>query len=142
MFTTTVYLNFSYKISSQEDRHTESRFSIPFRQPDGYNDRPCLGYSPLQANEHTKLYSKPPNLAKSNLAKSVLSDCLEKTQTLKFGDFHSYLAKVASNVPRRYPVPPPARSEPSACLFICDVSPIMPPAFPLDNRAIVRVNPA
>ncbi|MPC38955.1 hypothetical protein E2C01_032475 [Portunus trituberculatus] len=75
----------------------------------------------------TTLYSKPPNLAKSSLAKPLFSDCLEKGQVLKFSDFLSYL----SNVPR-YAVPPPTRSEPIACLFGCDVSPTVPPAFPLN----------
>ncbi|MPC94388.1 hypothetical protein E2C01_089555 [Portunus trituberculatus] len=73
-------------------------------------------------------YSKPPNLAKSSLAKPLFSECLEKGQALKFSDFLSYLA----NVPR-YTVLPPARSEPIACLFGCDVSPTVLPAFPLDT---------
>ncbi|MPC56384.1 hypothetical protein E2C01_050344 [Portunus trituberculatus] len=37
-----------------------------------------------------------------------------------------------ANVPR-YTVPPPARSEPIACLFGRDVSPTVPPAFLLDT---------
>ncbi|MPC40067.1 hypothetical protein E2C01_033620 [Portunus trituberculatus] len=69
---------------------------------------------------------KPPNLAKSSLAKPLFSNCLEKGKPLKFNDFLSCLA----NVPC-YTVPPPARSEPTACLFGRDVSPTMPPAIPL-----------
>ncbi|MPC43033.1 hypothetical protein E2C01_036668 [Portunus trituberculatus] len=72
--------------------------------------------------------SKPPNLVKSSLAKPIFSDCLEKGQALKSSDYLSYLA----NVPR-YTVPPPAHSEPIACLFGSDVGPTVPPAFLLDT---------